>query len=392
MSKTTTTAAPAATPRKKQLKGAGRDQFQEFIKFFQDPDNAQDLIRQIKAAPPFDPSEDHNAHGKKRKSKDSDDDASGEKPYKGPSSKAIAFRALQLHLDYSNQQEVFLAVYFLNRNLPKALEHRDEFLSKVVMFKALAAHFDATEPMLKGVTGMALLSLHDRVVAKRKELMETLKSDALDASQKLEWRDTKLSDAVRSLIGLDDQLSEAFAQKEGERKYKRQKSDKPGSSTAATLGSSPSSSGKKHDGHSGSEESENEPLASRRESIKAAAAAAATALASASSSAPKPAVTSNADKAKDTKKEKKDKKEKKENQSEQIQGNSSEANHTASAQKAASTSAVAADSKSSGFNQTVVDMLLDRIKTLEDEVKELRRKTYDNGDAIKELKWQHVTK
>ncbi|KAG0228822.1 hypothetical protein BGW41_003271 [Actinomortierella wolfii] len=371
-------------PRKKQLKGAGRDQFQEFIKFFQDPDDAQRVINEIKAAPPFDPSEDHSAHGKKRKAKDSDDDT-GDKPYKGPSSRAIAFRALQLHLDYSNQLEVFVAVFFLTKNLPKALEHSDEFLSKVVMFKALAAHLDATEPLLKGVTGMALLSLHDRVVAKRKELMETLKSDTLDASQKLEWRDTKLSDAARTLIGLDDQLNEVYVNKEGDRRHKKHKADKAG---AGASNQPPVSGNKKNSQESSSSASED------GDSTKAANTTAAP------SSTAKPAAASNTEKAKEPKKEKKEKKDKKDKpkdkeQPEQSTGDKKDTNPAASTpQKTApatvSAPASSAASKPTGISQTVVDMLLERIKALEDEVKELRRKTYDNGDAIKELKWQRV--
>ncbi|KAF9184197.1 hypothetical protein BGZ49_004448 [Haplosporangium sp. Z 27] len=168
-----------------------------FREYFEDPPNVEELRNRIIAPAPL-----HS-----QVAEDSDGGLS-ESGGVGSSTRIRSpqYRGLQLNATRTNIERIFIATEFLVVNLREKARLDDPnfrfSMSKEGHdFKALAEDLERNEPSLKGVTGYALHSLYSRLVEKRRELENFVKTATGDP-----WTKTNMAGLAWDLVAIADEI------------------------------------------------------------------------------------------------------------------------------------------------------------------------------------------
>jgi hypothetical protein len=121
-----------------------------------------------------------------------------------------------------NRPRVFLTMLYLRDRLRMRMQSGPKVSLKKGSntFKEIAADLDRTEPMLEGVTGVALASCFDRIVSMRRKLEKEL--DLLTGDL---WQPTKFADVADEIVALVDNIEEAKGREVAAKKGKQLEAD-----------------------------------------------------------------------------------------------------------------------------------------------------------------------
>ncbi|KAF9343512.1 hypothetical protein BGX26_005622 [Mortierella sp. AD094] len=182
------------------------------IEFFKDPPNAHELM-------------DETRHAQSTAS--SSDNRSAQPPNSGDANapnasvKKKPFRGLQLEfgggsteIKDTNREKVFIATVYLKRKLSDLIRGRGRLDRNAVkknskVFIDMAKELSQQEPLLEGVTSIALFALYARVVEYRLKLETELTLWELEEGLTYQWTPTLFYETSSELLEIDTRIDDA---------------------------------------------------------------------------------------------------------------------------------------------------------------------------------------
>ncbi|KAF9190469.1 hypothetical protein BGZ51_006885 [Haplosporangium sp. Z 767] len=196
------------------------DKYKEFHDIFRDPPDAASLLNRQGGMSKEDEGGVELAAAENSDTGDSEAEEGSES---GRGEGLTRFSALRYKRDGKNQRNIMLATLFLTNRLPALMfdtsESQEPFsiMRTSRSFRALAQELAKAEPSLRGVTGIALWAMYDRLIRKFDELYKLLQVETEGR-----FEPTYLSDLVQELHALHEEFLTTRTLRNQEEEQERQ--------------------------------------------------------------------------------------------------------------------------------------------------------------------------